>query len=76
MAAAGWAASRSTIGNKVKGTAGLRSRRRLPCWPANTGTGTLPFRTILPTLVAQRLYQSLGFVETGEWEDDEMVARY
>ena len=26
-------------------------------------------------VVAQRLYHSLGFVETGEWEDDEMVAR-
>ena len=26
-------------------------------------------------LVAQRLYLSLGFEETGEWEDDEIVAR-
>ena len=25
--------------------------------------------------VAQHLYSSLGFVETGEWEDDEVVAR-
>lgn len=26
--------------------------------------------------VAQRLYASLGFVETGEYDDDELVARY
>ena len=26
-------------------------------------------------LVARKLYASLGFVETGEWEDDEIVAR-
>jgi len=25
--------------------------------------------------VARHLYRTLGFVETGEWEDDEMVAR-
>lgn len=25
--------------------------------------------------VAKQLYESLGFVETGEWEDDEVVAR-
>lgn len=28
-----------------------------------------------PDNPAQRLYQSLGFVETDEWEDDEVVAR-
>ncbi len=26
-------------------------------------------------LVAKRLYSKLGFIETGEWEDDEIVAR-
>ena len=26
-------------------------------------------------VVARKLYADLGFVETGEWEDDELVAR-
>jgi diamine N-acetyltransferase len=26
-------------------------------------------------LVARRLYSKLGFIETSEWEDDEIVAR-
>ncbi len=29
----------------------------------------------LDNLVARKLYADLGFVETGEWEDDELVAR-
>ncbi|GAA2666661.1 MULTISPECIES: GNAT family N-acetyltransferase [Actinoplanes] len=43
---------------------------------AEPGTPNVALSYLPDNAVARKLYQSMGFVETGEMEDDEIVARW